>query len=409
MSAAVMIVMSLLPGIPMLPFLLLGGGAGALAYLDRQAQHGRGRDAADARPRPRPRPAPAEEPISAALKIDDLKIELGYAPAAAGQLAGRQRPAHRADQGAAPLARGRDGLRHAGGAHPRQCPARRQHLRDPDQGGRGRHRRGLARTVHGHGPDRRRRCSCRACTRSSRPSACRPPGSTPALKEEAAIKGYTVVDAATVLATHLTEILKANMAELLSYAEVQKLLKELPKEQSELVKDIVPTPDHHHRHPARAADAARRADFDPRPRHHPGGHRRRPELHPQPAALAEHVRARLARQICAQHSAPAGYLPLISLSPQWEQAFAEVHHRPGRRPAARHGAVAAAANSSRLVRDRFEEAARQGEAPVLVTSPGAAPLRALDRRALPLADDRAVAVRNPPAGAAEDGGEHLSG
>src|SRR5947207_3174178 len=33
MSAAVMIVMSLLPGIPMLPFLLLGGGAGALAYM----------------------------------------------------------------------------------------------------------------------------------------------------------------------------------------------------------------------------------------------------------------------------------------------------------------------------------------------------------------------------------------
>src|SRR3954453_17407016 len=60
------------------------------------------------------------------------------------------------------------------------------------------------------------------------------------LKEEATIKGYTVVDAATVLATHLTEVLKTNMCELLSYAEVQKLLKELPKEQGELVKDIVP-------------------------------------------------------------------------------------------------------------------------------------------------------------------------
>ena len=42
-------------------------------------------------------------------------------PAAAGQRAGRQRPPHRADQGAAPLARRRNGLRHAGGAHPRQC------------------------------------------------------------------------------------------------------------------------------------------------------------------------------------------------------------------------------------------------------------------------------------------------
>jgi flagellar biosynthesis protein FlhA len=46
------------------------------------------------------------------------------------------------------------------------------------------------------------------------------------LKEEASVKGYTVVDAATVLATHLTELLKTNMSELLSYGEVQKLLKE---------------------------------------------------------------------------------------------------------------------------------------------------------------------------------------
>ena len=61
-----------------------------------------------------------------------------------------------------------------------------------------------------------------------------------AQKEEAAMKGYTVVDAATVLSTHLTELLKANMAELLSYAEVHKLIKDLPKEQGELVKDIVP-------------------------------------------------------------------------------------------------------------------------------------------------------------------------
>src|SRR5207253_8908455 len=61
-----------------------------------------------------------------------------------------------------------------------------------------------------------------------------------ALKEEASLKGYTVVDAATVLSTHLTELLKNNMSDLLSYGEVQKLLKDLPKEQGELVKDIVP-------------------------------------------------------------------------------------------------------------------------------------------------------------------------
>ena len=35
--------------------------------------------------------------------------------------------------------------------------------------------------------------------------------------------------------------MKNNVADLLSYGEVQKLLKELPKEQGELVKDIVPS------------------------------------------------------------------------------------------------------------------------------------------------------------------------
>src|SRR5690606_31546480 len=60
------------------------------------------------------------------------------------------------------------------------------------------------------------------------------------LKEEAAFRGYTVVDAATVVTTHLTEIIKDNMADLLSYAETQKLLDELPAEQQKLVADLVP-------------------------------------------------------------------------------------------------------------------------------------------------------------------------
>src|SRR5580692_8141808 len=39
-----------------------------------------------------------------------------------------------------------------------------------------------------------------------------------------------------------------------------------------------------------------------------------------PASLAEHVRARLSRQICAQHPTPAGHLPLIALPAKWQQA-----------------------------------------------------------------------------------------
>ncbi|MFM8938842.1 MAG: flagellar biosynthesis protein FlhA, partial [Phenylobacterium sp.] len=61
------------------------------------------------------------------------------------------------------------------------------------------------------------------------------------LREEATFRGYTVVDPSTVLTTHLTEILKDNMPDLLSYAEVQKLLLDLPAEQKKLVDDIIPS------------------------------------------------------------------------------------------------------------------------------------------------------------------------
>jgi flagellar biosynthesis protein FlhA len=188
-----------------------------------------------------------------------------------------------------------------------------------------------------------------------------------ALKEDASMKGYTVVDAATVLSTHLTELLKSNMAELLSYGEVQKLLKELPKEQADLVKDLVPN--------LITVSGIQRvlqillaervsirdlatilegiADGIPGSRN--------------PVTLAEHVRARLSRQLCAQYTSQSGYLPLIALSARWEQAFAEslVGQGDDRQLAMQPSRLS---EFITLVRERFEEAAREGEAPVLVTS-----------------------------------------
>src|SRR5438270_8161100 len=78
MSGGVMIVMSLLPGIPMLPFLLLGGGASALAVMFNRRATAQAATQTQAA-KTEAKAAPAEDPISAALKIDDLKIELGYA------------------------------------------------------------------------------------------------------------------------------------------------------------------------------------------------------------------------------------------------------------------------------------------------------------------------------------------
>src|SRR5436190_11665530 len=77
MSAAVMIVMSLLPGIPMLPFMALGAGAGVLAFtIEKRTRLALAAEAKQATTTAKTEPT--DEPISTALKIDDLKIELGY-------------------------------------------------------------------------------------------------------------------------------------------------------------------------------------------------------------------------------------------------------------------------------------------------------------------------------------------
>ena len=150
--------------------------------------------------------------------------------------------------------------------------------------------------------------------------------------------------------------------------------------------------DLHVRHPARAADPAGRAHLDPRSRHHPGRHRR--SGRPSPATRAHRracPRAPGPPDLRADIS-PAGYLPLIALSPNWEQAFAEsivgqgddrtlamqpsqavrIHH-PGARP--------------------LRGGRAQGEVPVLVTSAAHPPLRARHHRALPPPDPGDVARR----------------
>ena len=227
-----------------------------------------------------------------------------------------------------------------------------------------------------------------------------------ALKEEASLKGYTVVDAATVLSTHLTELLKNNMSDLLSYGEVQKLLKELPKEQSELVKDIVPSQVTisgiqrvlqlllAERISIRDLSTILEGIADAL------------AFSRNPATMVEHVRARLARQICAQNTSHSGYLPLIALSAKWEQAFAEslVGTRRGAQPrdaaveAVRVHGGGARRLRARRARGRGAGAGDLGRHPAL---------RALAGGAIPLADDGAVAGGNPSARPAEDGRQRL--
>jgi flagellar biosynthesis protein FlhA len=60
------------------------------------------------------------------------------------------------------------------------------------------------------------------------------------LREQAQALGYTVVDAGTVLATHLNHLINLHAAELLGRQEVQQLLDHLVKESPKLAEDLVP-------------------------------------------------------------------------------------------------------------------------------------------------------------------------
>ena len=369
MSAAVMLVMALLPGIPMIPFLALGGGTGTLAWLiDRRRKKAA---AAEEKKADIAKPAPVEEPMSATLKMDDLKIELGYAllplvnaPDGGDRLTEQIKALRRSlaiEMGfVMPAVRILDNV---------QLDANTYVIKIKEvESGTGKVWQGQYMVMDPSGKQ-----VTLPGTHTTEPTFGLPATwIDAALKEEASVMGYTVVDAATVLATHLTELIKANMSELLSYGEVQKLIKDLPKEQGELIKDIVPTQITvsgiqrvlqillAERVSIRDLSTILEGIAD-------GLASTR-----NPAMLAEHVRARLSRQLCAQHTSPAGYLPIIALTARWEQAFAEsiVGQGDDRSLAMQPSKLTEFIN---LVREKFEQAARDGEAPVLVTSPNIRP------------------------------------
>jgi len=368
MSAGVMLLLATLPGIPMIPFLALGSGAAALAWSARKHKRAVAisEAAAAAAPDATAAGAAAEEPIATALKIDDLKIELGYAllplvngPDGTDRLTEQIKALRRSlaiEMGfVMPAVRILDNVQLEANTYIIK-------IKEVDAG-------------TGKIWPSQFMVMDPAGNQVSVPGihTIEPTFGLPAtwvdagLKEEASLKGYTVVDAATVLSTHLTELLKNNMSDLLSYGEVQKLIKDLPKEQGELVKDIVPSQVTisgiqrvlqlllAERISIRDLSTILEGIADAL------------AFSRNPATMVEHVRARLARQICAHNTSPNGYLPLIPLSAKWEQAFAEslIGQGEERSLAMQPSKLSEFMNA---VRDRFEQAAREGEAPVLVTS-----------------------------------------
>jgi flagellar biosynthesis protein FlhA len=143
----------------------------------------------------------------------------------------------------------------------------------------------------------------------------------PSTREHAQTLGYTVVDASTVIATHLSHIVQLHAHELLGHEEVQHLLNTLAKSAPKLVEELVPRV-------LPLASVVRvlqgllservpirniRAIIETLAEHAPRT--------PDPVALQNHVRVALGRQIVQDIAGIAGELPVITLDPDLERVL----------------------------------------------------------------------------------------
>ena len=188
------------------------------------------------------------------------------------------------------------------------------------------------------------------------------------LREEAMFKEYTIVEPATVIITHLTELVKENITELLTYGEVQKLIDNLQSEHKKLIDTIIPTDitlvtlqrvlqsllseSVSIRDLSSIIEAVSEICASTK----------------NISKLVEHVRMRLAKQICQSNMNLKGYIPIVVLSPVWEQTFVEniVGDSDNKQlimpPSRLHEFVVSVGNE-------FDKQNASGEYPVLLTSP----------------------------------------
>ena len=203
-----------------------------------------------------------------------------------------------------------------------------------------------------------------------------------ALRDEAGLRGLTVVDCGTVIATHLTELVRDNIADMLSYLEVQKLLHEVHRDCEKLVAELVPS--------RITVSGIQRVlqnllSEGISIRDLPTILEGMVEALGQTANLAqvtEQVRSRLARQICVANSRD-GAIPVVTLSPEWDIAFAEAiigegdHRQLAMAPSQLQEFIAA-------VRSTWDRLAQAGEIPCLLVSPALRPfVRSIIERVRP--------------------------
>ena len=322
LTAGVATAMAILPGMPFLPFILLGAGAAGLALIKQRTadELKQKADVADAKALPEPtgpKPGSTEE-VTGLLAVDTLELEVGYELVQiveGGDLVERIRSIRRQfalDYGfVVPAIHIRDNVRIKSNEY-------RFLLKGTVIGS------GQLKPHHLLAMDPGNVASPMAGTPTKEPAfgldAIWIPQSD---KERAQFSGYTVVDLSTVITTHITELVRSHMHELLGRQEVQHLVdnmqKQAPKVVEELVPNLLTTGGIQQvlclllREQVSIRDLRSiletLADW--------AGSVKSPEK------LAEFVRRKFSRTITGKYTTPDGVLPLISFTPQVERALGE--------------------------------------------------------------------------------------
>jgi flagellar biosynthesis protein FlhA len=351
LASGVAAILALAPGLPFLPFAALSGMAGTAAWYRFKFQPAGGE----------------EEAVSATpatVKMDQIRLELGYgllalaggdSPRLTEQVKALRRSIATEMGFVLPPVRIQDNM---------QLPAEIYSVRIKEiEAGRGELRANKLLVMSPTG-----KLDGLSGERTTEPAFGLPAlWVEPDQKTSFLAKGCTVVDPASVLTTHLTELVKESMADLLSYSETQKLLDDLPREQQKLLADMVPS-----QISVGGIQRVLQALLGERIsiRDLPTILESIQEACANQAktipAIAAHVRTRLARQISDSLMGANGYLPLIVLSSEWETEFTEALVGP---PDARQLALSPSRMQDFMRRfaQAYEEAAAAGDSPALLT------------------------------------------
>lgn len=380
--ASLMFFLSLLPNMPVLPFWFMAAICGGFAYYSQtQKQEAVVKEQMQADEQQAEEATPKEEPIASILHIDTLRLELGYGllglidEAKGGKLT-EQIKAMR-----------RQMAREMGFVVP---SIRIQDNMQIDSGG---YKITIKDISAGEGTLQAGKLMAMDPTGSAPPMAgedtVEPTFGLPAKwieeskREEAGFNGYTVVDCATVITTHLTEIVKDHLAELLTRNETEKLLEEIRHEHDKLIDDLIPNSITigmlQKVLQNLLAERISIRDLPTILESLSDGVQSTRNI----TQLTEMVRSRLSRQICTKHLDHTGVMNIISLGGAWEKEFQSSILTDGdeRQLAMEPTKVQ---QFIKTTRDIFDTQMMSGIQPVLLTSPTMRPfVRSVLERALP--------------------------